>query len=70
MIYKCYVCPECCSKRTRDLECELHGKDCPLIICCDCGTKVIDRNDIKKRDKQRIGVQFPCIYCYMYEGKQ
>ena len=48
MIYKCYICPECGSKRTRDLECELHGKDCPLIICCDCGAEVIDKNDIKK----------------------
>ena len=40
MYYQDLECPECRSKRTRDLECEEHGKDCPLVICCDCGATV------------------------------
>ena len=58
-IYKCYVCPECGSKRTRDLECELHGKNCPLIICCDCGSEVIDRRE--KQGKIKLAAEWQDI---------
>jgi hypothetical protein len=50
MLYSCYKCPECGSTRTRDLDCEeckSKGKDCNLIICCDCGSTVYDKETDK-----------------------
>ena len=35
-------CPECGSTSIRPLECEEHGRDCPLVICCDCGATVYE----------------------------
>ena len=32
-------CPECQKRTThRYLDCEEHGKDCELTICCECGS--------------------------------
>ena len=35
-------CPDCGSSSIRPLECEEHGRDCPLVICCDCGATVYE----------------------------
>jgi len=32
-------CPECKRKTNhRYLDCEEHGEECDLIICCECGS--------------------------------
>ena len=43
MIYNCFKCKKCNSKKSRDLdcqECREKGIDCPLVICCDCGATI------------------------------
>jgi phage anti-repressor protein len=30
----------CKHLNTRPLECEIHGKDCPLTVCMDCGEEI------------------------------
>lgn len=36
-----YFDPEECShSRTRNLECDEHGRDCPEVICIKCGATV------------------------------
>jgi hypothetical protein len=33
----------CKHESVRYLDCDLHGKDCQEVICCDCGETIKDR---------------------------
>ena len=52
--YHIFTCPECGSTRSRDLECEEHGRDCPLIVCCECGAEVHNKNPEPKEADMNI----------------
>ena len=49
-----FTCPECGSTRSWDLEREEHGRDCPLIVCCECGAEVHNKNPEPKAADMNI----------------
>jgi len=40
-------CPECEKKtRHRYLDCEEHGKECDVVVCCECGMESVDGEEV------------------------